>query len=261
METLFNKILEVLRRQESCATATIVASRGSCPRKIGAKMVVHADGSVEGTIGGGGLEKLVTSDALAALRRKRSFLKEYPLHKSSGLQVCGGAVSVFIEVLEPARTLVICGAGHIGLSLSVIGKLLGFRVVVVDNRREFADKKRFPHADEVIRGKYPAVLRPARLDKSAFVVIVTHAHLHDTECLRAALKTGASYIGMIGSSTKIALVFKQLEKEGVSRKRLNEVHTPVGLKIGAETPEEIAVSIAAELVQVYRKGRDQKVSG
>lgn len=253
MEPLFNKILEVLRKQKSCVAATIVASRGSCPRKIGAKMAVYADGSIEGTIGGGGLEKLVISDSLAALKRKKSFLKEYPLHKGSGLQVCGGAVSVFIEVLEPPRKLVICGAGHIGLSLSFIAKLLGFYVVVVDNRRAFADKKRFPHVDGVICGAYPRALGAARPDKSTFVVIVTHAHAHDTECLRAALKTEASYIGMIGSRTKIGLVFKQLEKEGVSRQRLNKVHTPVGLEIGAETPEEIAVSIAAQLVEVLRK--------
>ncbi len=216
-------------------------------------MAVFKDGSIEGTIGGGGLEKLVIKDALDVLKRERSILKEYPLNKESGLQVCGGAVSIFIEALGPAKKLIIAGGGHIGLSLSLIAKLLGLSVTVVDNRRDFADKKRFPHADEIIYAPYARALKRQSIDRNTFVVIVTHAHAHDTECLRAALKTDAAYIGMIGSKTKIKLVFDRLRKEGVDKDKLRKVHTPVGLKIGAQTPEEIAVSIAAELVEVYRR--------
>jgi xanthine dehydrogenase accessory factor len=253
MEEIFNKILETLRGRKSCALATVVASVGSSPRKIGAKMLVWDDGSIEGTIGGGGLEKNVIADSREALRRKRSFLKVYPLDKKSGLQVCGGKVSLFIEICEPAKRLVIAGAGHIGLALSWVAKLLGFTVVIVDNRGAFANKKRFPHADRIIRGPYTKALERARIDEKTFVVIVTHGHAHDSECLEAALETPAVYIGMIGSQSKIKHVFGLLKKKGVSENELRRVTSPVGLKIGAQTPEEIAVSIAAQLVEVSKK--------
>ncbi|HAJ57017.1 MAG TPA: hypothetical protein DCL35_04530 [Candidatus Omnitrophica bacterium] len=253
MQALFNKVLEIVSSNRACVMATIVSSHGSSPRKIGAKMLVFGDGSIQGTIGGGGLEKLVIQDALEALRKKKSCLKDYPLDKRSGLQVCGGKVSIFIEPLEPAKKLVIAGAGHIGLALSFIAKLLGFFVVVADNRRPFADKKRFPHADRVICGPYRRALAGAQLDKNTSIVIVTHGHLHDTECLEAALKAKAAYIGMIGSRAKIKNVFGELAKKGFKEAQLGRVHSPIGLDIGAETPEEIAVAIAAELVQEYRK--------
>ncbi|MBI5873931.1 MAG: XdhC family protein [Candidatus Omnitrophica bacterium] len=261
MEILFNKILETVRSNSSCVLATVVSSHGSSPRKIGAKMVVFGDGSIQGTIGGGGLEKLVIKDALEALKRKKSYLKDYPLDKKSGLQVCGGKVSIFIEALEPAKKLVIAGAGHIGLALSFIAKLLGFFVIVVDNRRVFADKNRFPHADRIICAPYKRALAQVEIGKDTFVVIVTHGHVHDTECLEAALETSAAYIGMIGSRAKIKHVFGHLLKKGVKRGELKRVYSPVGLKIGAQTPQEIAVSIAAEMIQVGKQtteGRGQK---
>ncbi len=253
MQELFNKILETAGNNKICALATVVSSHGSAPRRIGAKMLVFADGSIQGTVGGGTLEKLVIREALIALKKKKSYLKEYPLDKKSGLQVCGGKVSIFIEVLEPAKKLVIAGAGHIGLALSFIAKLLGFSVVIVDNRSAFANKKRFPHADKVLCGSYRQVLGGSEIDKDTYLVIVTHGHAYDTECLECALKSDAEYIGMIGSSTKIKHVFSQLSKRGFKKSDFRRVFSPIGLKIGAETPEEIAVAIAAELVKVYRE--------
>lgn len=255
-EELFNKILHVLKENRACVGATVVASQGSSPRHVGAKMFVFADGSIAGTIGGGGLEKLVTKDALEALKRKKSFLKTYSLDKKRGLQVCGGEVSIFLDVMKPSRTLIICGAGHIGLALSVMAKLLRFRVIVLDNRRDFANSKRFPHVDKIICGGYIRSLRKAGVDSKTSVVIVTHGHAHDAECLEAALETKAGYIGMIGSRKKIAFVFERLRKKGVSARRLRDVRAPIGLDIGAETPEEIAVAIAAELIQEDKKCND-----
>lgn len=253
MESLFNKILATLKANSACALATVVASRGSAPRKIGAKMLVFGDGSIQGTIGGGGLEKLVIADAQKALKEKSSFSKEYPLDKKSGLQICGGKVSIFIETLAPEKKLVIAGGGHIGLALSFLARLLGFCVVIVDNRRAFANKERFPHADKVICGRYAKAFKKIRADENTYIVIVTHGHAFDTECLEAALATGAGYIGMIGSTRKIRHVYGFLAKKGIKKSVLKKVHAPIGLDIGAETPEEIAVAIAAQLVETLRK--------
>jgi xanthine dehydrogenase accessory factor len=253
MESLFNKILATIKDNSACALATVVASRGSAPRKIGAKMIVFGDGSIQGTIGGGGLEKLVIVDAQKALRQKSSFLKEYPLDKKSGLQICGGKVSIFIETLAPKKRLVIAGAGHIGLALSFLAKLLGFDVVIVDNRRAFANKERFPHADKVICDGYAKAFKRIPADENTYIVIVTHGHAFDTECLEAALHTRAGYIGMIGSTIKIKHVYGVLMKKGIKKSALKKVHAPIGLEIGAETPEEIAIAIAAQLVETLRK--------
>lgn len=254
MQEYFNKILDSISKSNACASATVVAVVGSSPRKVGARMVVFSDGSTWGTIGGGALEKVVIDDARDALRHHRSILKEYPLDKRSGMQVCGGSVSIFIETLEPQKTLVIFGGGHIGLALSVVAKLLHFNVVIVDNRKAFANKERFPHADKVLCCDYAKAFKTIAADHRTFIVIVTHGHAFDAVCLEGALKAEPAYIGMIGSEQKIKHVFNALLKKGFMRSQLRKVHTPVGLEIGAETPEEIAVSIAAQLVQVLREG-------
>lgn len=252
MREIINKILDICRDNQSCVTAVIVASSGSSPRKVGARMLVDAGGRTAGTVGGGTLEKLVERDALAALKRKQSFLKEYSLDKKAGLAVCGGKVGVFFDVISSPRRLVIAGGGHIGLSLSLIAKLLGYEVIVVDNRREFAGKTRFSHVDRVLCGPYDKVLSKWTMDARTAIVIVTHGHLHDASCLAAALASEAGYIGMIGSRRKIRHIFEQMRRKGFSSKRLKDVYAPVGLDIGAETPQEIAVAIAAELIKISR---------
>ena len=253
MQEIINKILETSQGNQPCVIATVVASSGSSPRKVGARMLVSFQGRLTGTVGGGSLEKLVENDALAALKRRQSFLKTYALDKKAGLQVCGGRVSIFYDVVSPRRRLVIAGGGHIGMSLSLIGKLLGFEVIVIDNRREFAHKARFPHADQVICGRYEKALAKLGADEKTAIVIVTHGHLHDASVLRTALKSKAGYIGMIGSKAKIRHIFRQMRSAGFSPGRLKEIYTPIGLDIGAETPQEIAVAIAAELIQEYRR--------
>jgi xanthine dehydrogenase accessory factor len=253
MEDLFKKILKVLGQGQPCVVATIVDSVGSAPRKVGARMMVSPDGSIAGTVGGGSLEKLVIADALQAQKRKKSFLKTYPLDKKSGLGVCGGKVSVFIECLEPAKKLVICGAGHIGLALSFVAKMLGFSVTVVDHRRDFAHSDRFPHVDKILCAPYTSALKKTEIGPDTFIVIVTHGHVFDEVCLTAALKTQPGYVGMIGSRKKIRFIFDRLKKKGFEASVLRSVHTPVGLDIGAETPEEIAVAIAAEMIKISKE--------
>ena len=252
MQTIFNRILEALEGDQECAVATVVATHGSVPRDVGAKMLIFKDGSTEGTIGGGSLEQRVIADAKVALKRKQSFSKDYPLDKKSGFQVCGGKVTVFIDALSPSKQLVICGAGHIGLALSFMAKLLGFHVTIVDNRRSFANKERFPHADRIICKNYPKGLKKLFLNKNTLVVIVTHQHQHDQECLEVVLRRDAAYVGMIGSRAKIKHNFGLLLKKGFTKKELAKIHAPIGLDIGAESPEEIAVAIAGELIKISR---------
>lgn len=253
MQKIINQILELLESDKACVSAVVVSSSGSTPAAVGSRMIVTREGRIAGTVGGGGLEKMAVADALEALKARRPVLKEYALNPKAGVQICGGKVKIFFDVISKPRRLVIAGGGHIGLSLSAIGKLLGYEVTIVDNRREYADKQRFPHADRIFCGAYEKVLGKIGVDKNTYVVIVTHGHVHDSSALKAALKTDAGYIGMIGSKAKIKHVFGQMRKLGFSNKRLREVHTPIGLSIGAQTPAEIAVAIAAELVQVSKK--------
>jgi len=256
MEPLFNRILSEVRKGNAGVIVTVVASHGSTPRKIGAKMCVFADGRAEGTIGGGALEKLALEDARRALRKKTAMLKSYPLDKGSGLQACGGRIDLFFDVVRPEQRLVICGGGHIGLALSYLGKLLDFHVTVLDHRRPFASTKRFGHADRVVCKPYRTGLRPLAKTKDTLIVIVTNGHVFDAVCCAQALKTPSRYIGMIGSRKKIAAVFAELKKKGFSTKDLRRIVTPIGLDIGAESPAEIAVAIAAQLVEVrYEQGR------
>ncbi len=252
MEPLFNRILGEVKKGNACVVVTVVASHGSTPRKIGAKMCVFSDGRVSGTIGGGALEKIALEDARRALGKETSCLKSYPLDRASGLQACGGRVTLFFDVVRPEHRLVICGGGHIGLALSCLGKLLDLNVTVLDHRKEFADKRRFGHVDRVVCRPYRWALRPLVKDKDTFIVIVTHGHAFDAVCCAQALKTPSRYIGMIGSRRKIAAVFADLRKKGFSTKDLRRIVSPVGLDIGAESPAEIAVAIAGQLVEVIR---------
>ncbi|MGE5280195.1 MAG: XdhC family protein [Deltaproteobacteria bacterium] len=258
MEGIFKDILTQLSQSRPAVLVTVVASRGSVPRRTGSKMCVFADGRFTGTIGGGALEKRALEEAAVALRKRTSFLKTFPLHKAAGLQVCGGSVDLFFDVIAPRARLLICGGGHIGLALSYIGKLLDFHVTVLDHRRAFAGVRRFPHADRVVCRPYRKAVRLLARDKQTYVVIVTHGHAFDTICCAEALRTPARYIGMIGSRRKIAEVFAELKKRGFSGKDLGRIAAPVGLDIGAETPAEIAVAIAAQLIE---KASDARPKG
>jgi xanthine dehydrogenase accessory factor len=231
--------------------ATIVESLGSTPRKTGAKMVVLADGRTIDTVGGGKIEAEVTRDALDALKRGVSRVVEYELRLTGehalGM-VCGGEAKVFLDVHVPDRTLLIAGAGHISQKLCPMAKLLDFRVVVVDQRPEFANAERFPLADEVIVGSPADIASLVRLDDRTHVVIVTHGHLFDKDALRAVAVSPAAYVGMIGSRSKVATVMRELEEEGVPVDALARAHAPIGIDLGGQTPGEIAVSILSEII-------------
>jgi xanthine dehydrogenase accessory factor len=189
-----------------------------------------------------GLSAEALDQARAALRAGRSRTIESP------------GIRVFVEVLDRPPTLLIAGAGHIALPLCRIGKLLAFRVVVLDDRAGFANRRRFPEADEVLAEPFVQALRRLPIDASTHIVLVTRGHQHDVDCLLSVLDSPAAYLGMIGSRRRVTGVFSMLAGQGIPEEKLRRVHSPIGLDIGAETPEEIALAIAAEIVKVRRGG-------
>jgi xanthine dehydrogenase accessory factor len=211
-------------------------------------MIVKSDGSTLGTIGGGAIEKRITEEALTMMQGRGTRLLTYEL-KEIGM-VCGGGMSVFLEPLLDAHPLMIFGAGHIGAALSKITTMLGFTTTVVDNRPEFASEERLPWADRVIADDYQKALHDLSFSHTTFVVILTHRHAHDFEILEYCISQPFSYLGMIGSRTKVAKAFEQLRKKGVDEEAIKRIHAPIGITIGAESPEELAVAIAAQLVAV-----------
>ncbi len=248
MLNIYEEILKLQQANEAFAVASILKSKGSTPRHIG-KMIVKRDGGIIGTVGGGLAESYVITEAKAAMRRGLSTIVEYRLDNEAkgGIQMmCGGTLTVFIEVMVKSPTLMLLGAGHVGQALAKLGNTLGYRIVVVDERPEYANKRLYPMASGVHSA--PDILdalAQARIDGDTHIVIATTDS--DLRCLRAVLKTDAAYIGMIGSGRKVAKMLRRLQDEGVPG--TEEVHAPIGLDIGAETPEEIAVSILAEIMR------------
>ncbi len=234
---------------------TVVRVRGSTPQRAGAKMLVFADGRTLGTIGGGCYENDAFWKAREALNTGKTLLLHYELNddfaQENGL-VCGGQMDVHIDPLEPTPHLYIVGAGHVGLHLGRMAPDAGFRVHVVDDREKFANRERFPAAEDVVAEAIPEWLHRADLPASAFVVVVTRGHTHDLEAMRALAARDLRYLGLIGSRAKVRRIFDLLLAEGLPAECLERVHAPIGFDIGAVTPAEIAISILAELVAVRR---------
>lgn len=252
---VLEELVRLRRSGQKAALATIVTVNGSIPSYESAKLLVREDGSMVGTVGGGCVEAEVWAAAREVIQtekpRKMSFNLAGDALYDNGL-ICGGQLEIFIEPILPVQTVYVFGAGHVSLSLSKAAKLAGFRTVVVDNRENFANRERFPEADEVYAEEFEEVFPKLSVSESSYLVIVTRGHKDDMRVLRWAVATPARYIGMIGSKRKALEVFKELEKEGLSRSQLERVHTPMGLEIGALMPEEIAVSVVAELIAVRR---------
>ena len=263
MKEFYSRLLELLGEHRRIALATVVNAEGSTPREFGAKMIVLLDGSTHGTVGGGALEKKVTEDAMQALKDGPGFLREYDLRAKKGSSlgaICGGKATVLVEILQAGERLLICGGGHIGQSLARMGSGLGFRVTVVDPRKDYSGGDRFPEGVEVMRARPAGRNVLGLVDADTYVVILTHSHALDKDALRALAPSNARYIGMIGSRAKVRRILRELAREGVDRRHLGRVHAPVGLDIGAETPAEIAVAILAEIVHIRRRGASSPVS-
>ncbi|MDR2861337.1 MAG: XdhC/CoxI family protein [Syntrophobacterales bacterium] len=252
---LYENILQIRNRGESAALATIIAVEGSSPGKQGAKMLICENGETEGTIGGGLMEKIVCEEAEKVIENGISKLVHIDLTgKEPGDMICGGIATVYIEAIIPQPVIYIMGAGHIGSCLVKLSKMLDYRIVVCDNRSDYANSERFPEADEIMTDEYDQIFPRLTVGVSACIVIVTHKHIHDQLVLQWALGTKAKYIGMIGSRSKKEQVYDNLAAMGFLREEIEKrVHTPVGLDIGAETPAEISVSIMAQIIQQMRR--------
>lgn len=249
MDPAITKAYEAALKGQSFAFATITATSGAgTPRKAGTKLVVLADGTLAGTIGGGKYEQSVILACQKAIKSGKTDNLTYHLSGNKGQPICGGKFTVFIEPFAQQQHLIVCGGGHIALPLSVLARILNYQVTIIDNRRDFAHSGRFPHVQQVICGHYAKKIARLKAEPGASFVIITHGHEYDLECLLAALETPAGYIGVIGSFEKRRKFLAGLKVRGFVKKDLDRIHLPVGLDIGAQTPEEIAVSIIAEII-------------
>lgn len=261
-QEVFAAVASALERGEPAALVTIVSTTGSTPQRVGAKMLVFGDGRMVGTIGGGCYENDAFGKAREAILSRRPQLVHYELDddfaQETGL-ICGGQMSVYIEPIEPSPELYVVGAGHVGFHLANLAHEVGFSVHVIDDREKFASAERFPHAVEVAVEDIPSWLDRTPLPPHAYVVVVTRGHTNDLDAMRALAPRELRYLGLIGSRAKVARIYEALRDEGTTPDLLAHIHAPIGLDIGAVTPQEIAVSILAELIAVKHgkvKGRD-----
>ena len=259
------EVVRATREGPPVAVATVVrAPEGAAPA-LGEKLLVRADGSRASSLGGGALEEAVAADCHAALTRRPREQVETLFYSANGerlhrLAAGAGEFEVMIEVAERPASLLVVGGGHVGQSIAAIAAQAGFSVTVLDDREAFANRERFPMADQVICGDFVQELRRFPIDANTYIVLVSRGHKQDEISLREVVRSNAAYVGMIGSLRRVGAVLTHLAREGYPRETLEGVHTPIGLDIGAETPEEIAVAVVAELVLVRRGGTGTKLS-
>jgi xanthine dehydrogenase accessory factor len=253
---IYEEIVKLRRQGRRGAVATIVSVRGSIPSYKTAKMLVRDDGSIFGTIGGGCVEADVWQAAREVMEQEKPRTLTFNLNQDpkydTGL-VCGGTLDIFIEPVLPAAALYIFGAGHVAASLFRTAKDAGFDCTVIDDREVYANRERFPEAHEILAEDFDQAMAKLSPTESSYIVIVTRGHRDDMRVLRWAVQTPARYVGMIGSKRKTIAIFRELQAQGLAANLFDRVHAPIGLDIGAVTPEEIAISITAELIANRRR--------
>ncbi len=257
---VYQEIVRIRERGESAALATIVRRLGSTPRKDAAKMLIREDGTTLGSVGGGCVEAQVWQAACQVIRSGKAQLVRYELTEedaeNEGL-VCGGTVEIFVEPIVPDPRLVILGAGHLGQAICRLAASVGFRVTVIDDRETFANPERFPDAERILVRPMEKALDGMEIGPATYLLIVTRGHRFDQIATEQAVQTGACYVGLVGSRRKIKLIVESLLEKGHPPERFESLYAPIGIPIGSETPEEIAVSVVAELIAV-RKGVHQR---
>ncbi len=255
-DTIYRLVTEIQEREESAALCTIVKATGSTPRHAGSKMLVYEDGSFTGSVGGGELEHRVLDEAKLALSdgkpRTLSYNMVDPARGDPG--VCGGQVEVFVEPILPPEKVIVIGGGHVGKAVARLAKWMGFRVAVSDDRAEFCTPELNPDADEF----YPVLMadlpKQVKINPQTYLVLTTRGSATDVPGLPALLATRAAYIGVIGSRRRWLTTINGLKEQGLSEEQIARVHCPIGLELRAETPEEIAVSIMAEIIMLKHGG-------
>lgn len=252
---LLNELLRAQTAGTPVVLATVVKARGSVPRHSGAKMLVYEDGRISGTIGGGEMESRVIDEALVVLASGQPNLLNYALvaPERGDPGVCGGEVEIYLEPYLPPATVYVVGCGHVGQAVAHLAHWLGFRVVASDDRAELANSEVMPYADVHIPGPFTEVLARQPLTRSSYVVLVTRNVTVDLDILPHLIDTPAPYIGVMGSQRRWTHTRQLLQERGLSDEQLATFHSPIGIELQAETPEEIAVSIMAEIIKRYRK--------
>jgi xanthine dehydrogenase accessory factor len=258
MISLYDNLLEELKAGNPCVVATVVGAKGSTPRKCGAKMLVYANGSTRGTVGGGKFESLVIDQAQTIMDSGELTLKSFPLHEhaeESFGAICGGELTVLLEPHKMTQRLIISGAGHCGQALAALAKTCGWAVVVIDDRAELFESEFYQSAGMTYITE-PHAFQPLDLLETDAIVLISRGHPEDRAALKDLLSRNPSpqlaYLGMVGSRRKVSMVMEDLVAEGVPSEQLEKVYAPLGLDIGSESPAEIAISIMAEIMQVTR---------
>lgn len=249
---LFKEVEGIRERGENAAICIIVHTKGSTPRSVGAKMIVHEDGRIVGTIGGGNLEKEVIHNARIAITEKRPKLSKHDLLHQHNM-CCGGSVEIYIEPIQKMKRLYIFGAGHTGHALARQAVQMDFDIYLIDDRKEYLDEINIDGVNKMMMD-YQKALPALPFDDDTFVTIMTYDHAFDRDILSYCVNQPHAYLGMIGSQRKIEITKKKfIEAKVASKKALEKVDMPMGMEIDAETPEEIAVSILAKLIEVKNR--------
>jgi xanthine dehydrogenase accessory factor len=259
---LYERMAQVIREGEPAAVATVIRAQGSVPRHEGSKMLIFPDGQIEGTIGGGEMESRVIEAAQSVIQEGHSQILKYdfqdPARGDPG--VCGGEIEVFVEPIVPKTSILVIGAGHVGLAVADLAHWLGYRVIVSDDRPGYATSEAVPDADQVIECEVGALPAHVSINAHTYIVLTTRGLQVDLAGLPALLETSAPYVGVIGSRRRWETCAKQLLEMGVAEEAVQRVTSPMGLELNAETPEEIAVSIMAEITMLRRGGTGEPMA-
>ena len=258
--SVYKALAKLEEENEAGALCTLIRSQGSTPRHSGSKMLVYQDGSIIGTVGGGEVENRVIEEAVQSIKDGKPRLLEYNMSdpERGDPGVCGGQMEVFVEPIQSKPTLVIIGAGHVGKAVAHLAHWLGFRVVINDDRPEFCTSEAVPDGDEYLPAPLAELPQRLKITPWTYLALTTRGVNIDVQGLPALLETQAAYIGVIGSQRRWSVALKQLSEMGVPEEKLKQVRSPIGLELNAETPEEIAVSIMAEIIML-RHGGDGRV--
>lgn len=260
--SIYRALAELEEMYEAGVLCTIISSEGSTPRHESSKMLVYSDGTILGTVGGGEMESRVIQEALDALKQGRPRLLKYSMAEPERGDpgVCGGQLEIYLEPIEPKPTLVIIGAGHVGRAVAHLATWLGFRVAVSDDRHEYCNAESVPDAEEFFPVPMEDLPKHLRINSRTYLVLSTRGVDVDVLGLPALLETDAAYIGVIGSRRRWSTSRKKLLEMGIAKELLDRVRSPMGLELNAETPEEIAVSIMAEIIMLRRGGDGRAMS-
>lgn len=254
--SIYEEILNLEKSGRSGVLCTIVSTKGSTPRREGSKMLVYEGGEITGTIGGGEMEHRVIDEALEALSEGKPRLVLYAMidPERGDPGVCGGQLQIYVEPILPLKTLVIIGGGHVGKAVAYLGKWLGFRVVICDDRSDFLNAESIPEADQFYNDPIRAIRNEIEITPWTYFVLTTRSVEIDISILPTILESEPAYIGVIGSKRRWATTREQLIRYGIPEKKIDLIQSPIGLQLKAETPEEIAVSIMAEIIMLLRHG-------